>query len=134
MNGQDEAAAEPSREPVPEGVEESSPELDALNADFAAERADCARTDGPARRLPRTRPRRIRRPGRRPVWNVLTPVVALVEADTAEQARRVHRELLEAQGHQVHEHGDGGDAFESETLPDDLRPTLRADPSEAAAH
>lgn len=61
------------------------------------------------------------------MWNVLTPVVALVEADTGEDAARAHRELLERQGHLVHD--EGGDVFESEDLPDDQQPELRVPPT-----
>ncbi|WP_367139407.1 hypothetical protein [Saccharothrix sp. HUAS TT1] len=67
----------------------------------------------------------------RPVWNVLTPVVALVEADTAEDARRAHRELLESQGHLVHD--EGHDVFESEPLPTGDGPELSVPPRSGEA-
>jgi hypothetical protein len=53
-----------------------------------------------------------------PVYNVLTPVVALVQADNEDQAIAAHAIALRAAGFEPYEDGESGpDAFESEELP-----------------
>lgn len=49
-----------------------------------------------------------------PIYNVLTPVVALVTADSPEQALADHAQALRRSGHEVYP--EGADAFESEPL------------------
>ena len=51
----------------------------------------------------------------RTVWNVLVPAVALVEADTAEQAEKVVERALEAAGLLAFE--EDRNVFESEPVP-----------------
>jgi len=50
-----------------------------------------------------------------PIYNVLTPVVALVTADSPEEAKARHARVLYRSGHEVFP--EGADAFESEPVP-----------------
>jgi len=49
-------------------------------------------------------------------WNVLVPVVALIEAETAGEAILMHQSALRQRGFDVYDGEPGSNAFESEDV------------------
>ena len=66
-----------------------------------------------------------------PLFNVLTPVVAIIEADSADEALMKHASVMQATGHEVYL--EGANTFESEDL-DDRSPITGSGTSSVTSH